>query len=148
MPLNLDVATKPKYRLDFGETVSEERTIIDILTNATRETEGLMSGQTPLRIQWNEEGESPYKDTIQGIPIDWEAHKNAPTERQNFYFVPKGQEDTVINKQWMRYFTNPENFGLTEDSTLKEAIEKFDQEHPENKLHLLEQENIPNLSIY
>ena len=60
--------------------------LIDDLTEVTIQTEGLIPGQTPLRIQWKE-GKPLYKETVQGIELDWEAHKNAPLDRRNFYFV-------------------------------------------------------------
>lgn len=122
--------------------------LLDILTKATEETEGLLPGQTPLRIQWakgkektGKEG-SPYKNTVQGIPIDWKAWEEAPEERKNFYFVKPEQSSEVIRRQWKSNFQNPSRFNLNENSTVEDVIRKFDQERPENKLKILQDEGI------
>lgn len=110
----------------------EEKNILDMLTDATFQTEGLLPGQTPLRItneamrKWN---------TIQGVPID----KNAeiPQDRRNFFFVDPGRVGEVIRKQWSNYLKKPERYGLTDKSTIEDVIKKFDQQNPKNKLKLL-----------
>lgn len=115
----------------------EKINLIDLLTDATVQTEGLIPGQTPLRItndtmrNWG---------TIQGVPIDKEAI--IPPERRNFFFVKPDQVNKVIRKQWQNYINKPEKYGLTEDSTLKEVVEVFDQENPQNKMNLLQQQGV------
>jgi len=122
--------------------------ILNSLTEATVATEGLLSNQTPLRIQWipGKEGTgrtgSPYKDTIQGIPIDWEAWENAPKDRKNFYYVNPEQRDEVINRQWKNYFKNPTSLGLSKNATVEDAIKQFDHENPINKINILKEQGI------
>lgn len=111
--------------------------ILDDLTEATIKTEGLIPGQTPLRItnptmrNWG---------TIQGVPIDKEA--NVPHERRNFFFVEPGREGEVIKSQWRNYFKNPTRYGMPEDATVEDAIRKFDQENPQNKIEFLRNKGI------
>ncbi len=115
----------------------EQPDILNELTDVTVKTEGLVPGQTPLRITnktmrgWS---------TIQGIPIDRKA--NIPSDRQNFFFVKPGQEKEVIKRQYKNYFKNPTKYGLPEDATVEDAVKKFDQENPKNKLNLLKQRGI------
>jgi len=123
----------------------KELDILDELTQATIKTEGLLPGQTPLRdtnLSIGGRETSRFKDTVQGIPIDWEGWKNAPDDRKNFYFVDPGKEGNVIRRQWRNYFKNPAMIGLTGDSTLEEAVKKFDQQNPQNKLDILEKRGI------
>jgi hypothetical protein len=114
--------------------------LADILTQSTMQTEGLIPGQTPLRMPDNKK--HAFKNTVQGVPLDWGAHAKAPKERQNFYFVQPGSEQKVIKKQWQNYFNKPGNYGLTDESTISDVIKKFDQERPINKLKILEKNNI------
>lgn len=122
--------------------------ILGTLTDVTLKTEGLIPGQTPLRIEWKEGKEktgqegSPYKDTIQGIPIDWEAWRKAPEDRKNFYFVAPGSRDKVIERQYRNYFKSPEDYEMNEEATVEDAIRTFDHTRPENKLNILERMGI------
>lgn len=111
--------------------------ILDDLTQATIDTEGLISGQTPLRI--TNEAMRRWK-TIQGIPIDVSA--KIPYERRNFFFVKPGQESKVIRRQYKNYFLTPQKYGLTSDSTIEDMVRIFDQQNPQNKLNLLQKKGI------
>ena len=111
--------------------------LVDTLTDISFQTEGLLPGQTPLRItnptmrKWT---------TIQGVPIDKSAV--IPPDRQNFFFVRPEQVKDVIHNQWKAYFKNPAKYGLSEESTLTDVIKKFDQTNPANKLNLLQKMGI------
>ncbi len=111
--------------------------ILDILTDITEQTEGLLPGQTPLRI--TNENMRKWK-TIQGIPVIYP--EDMPKDRNNFFWVAPGMEKEVIKRQWKSYFKNPAKFGLTDKSTLKDIIKVFDQTNPKNKIKLLERMNI------
>jgi hypothetical protein len=116
--------------------IRETSDILDTLTKATVDTEGLIPGQTPLRINPKNE----YKNTIQGVPLDKEIVK--PADRKNFYFVKPDRVKEVIKKQWRNYFKNPTKYGLSEDATLEDAIRLFDQQNPQNKINYLKQKGI------
>ena len=121
------------------KTKLEEETsnILNDLTEATVSTEGLISGQTPLRIT----NDSMRKwRTIQGIDRDTEAV--IPEDRRNFFFVKPDQVNEVIKRQWHNYFKNPAKFGLSKDATLEDAIKKFDQQNPQNKINFLKNKGI------
>ena len=117
--------------------VKNKSNIIDDLLDSSLKTENLLPGQTPLRItndtmrKWN---------TIQGISIDKKAV--IPKDRQNFFWVAPKDRNTVIKRQWKRYFTHPKHFNLTPNSTLEDAVKKFDQQHPENKIKYLRNKGI------
>ncbi len=119
------------------EEIFTSTDILDELTDVTIKTEGLIPGQTPLRItndtmrKWS---------TIQGISIDKKA--DIPPDRRNFFFVEPGQESEVIKRQYKNYFKNPTKYGLDKDATVEDAVKKFDQENPQNKLNLLKQKGI------
>src|SRR3990167_9581710 len=111
--------------------------LADLLTESTTATEGLIPGQTPLRM-----GKTRYKDTVQGIPLDWDAHTKAPSDRKNFYFVRPDNVPKVIKKQWQNYFNNPTKYGLSDDSTIGDAIKLFDQQAPQNKIKFLQDKGV------
>ena len=110
----------------------KEPSILDYLTKITQDTEGLLPGQTPIRI--TNDNMRNWK-TIQGIPIAYP--ENMPKDRKNFFWVSPGMEKEVIKRQWKSYFKNPKRFGLNENSTIEDIIKIFDQTNPKNKLKAL-----------
>lgn len=117
-----------------------KKNLPDILTASAIKTEGLLPGQLPLRMPADKS--KAFKNTVQGVPLDWSAHSKAPADRKNFYFVAPGQEAKVIKKQWQNYFATPGKYGLTNDSTIGDVIRKFDQSNPKHKLKFLQDNNI------
>ena len=111
--------------------------ILDYLTDITEQTEGLLPGQTPIRI--TNENMRKWK-TIQGIPIQYP--EDMPKDRKNFFWVSPGMEKEVIRRQWKSYFKNPKKFGLTDKSTIEDIVNVFDQTNPKNKLKLLKEQGI------
>src|SRR5262249_14692933 len=77
---------------------------------------------------------------IQGIPIDKNA--NPPANRTNFFFVQPGMEKEVIKRQWKNYFINPSKYGLSDTNTIEQMIKKFDQQNPQNKIHILRNDGV------
>lgn len=68
--------TEPTAIAEPQENTTFKGKIADILTELTIKTEGLITGQTPLRDENLSKGgraTARFKDTIQGYPIDWEA---------------------------------------------------------------------------
>lgn len=119
--------------------------LLEELVDVSIKTEKLIPGQTPLRdenLSLGGREKSLYKNTVQGMPIDWKAWEAAPSTRKNFYYVSPDKVPTVIKRQYKNYFKNPAKYRLSEDSTLEDVIKKFDQEHPENKIKLLQQNGI------
>lgn len=106
--------------------------LLHLLTAATFDTEGLRRdlGQTPLRIQ---PGMREWS-TIHGYPIDWEANRNAPSNRRNFFYVNPNLIDDVIRAQYRSYMENPTKYRLTEDMTISDLLRTFDKENPQNKI--------------
>ena len=111
--------------------------ILDYLTDVTEQTEGLLSGQTPIRI--TNESMRKWK-TIQGIPVQYP--EDMPKDRENFFWVAPGMEKEVIKRQWKSYFKNPKKFGLDNNSTIEDIVKIFDQTNPKNKLKLLKEMDI------
>jgi len=109
----------------------------EALTDATVATEGLVPGQTPLRIT---NPEMRNWKTIQGVPVDKKA--KIPSDRKNFFFVAPNRVRDVIHRQFKRYFENPKKYNLSEESTIEDVIKKFDQERPINKINFLKDNNI------
>jgi hypothetical protein len=111
----------------------ESKIDLDKISTEFYNTEGLLPGQTPLMI----DPKNRYKDTIQGIPIDWDAYNNAPEDRKNFYFVKPDMVKEVIKKQLNSYIMHPRRFGLTADSTLEDIVNVFDRTNPKSKIKAL-----------
>lgn len=123
--------------LGFEEAAGQRTNLADVLTEATVATEGLIPGQTPMRIT-NDKMRS-WK-TIQGVPVDNKSPR--PKDRGNFFFVEPKRVKEVIKKQWQNYFQKPGRYGLSEESTIEDAVNTFDQENPQNKLKYLQQQGI------
>lgn len=113
--------------------IDAKQNIVNSLVEATTKTEGLVKGQTPLRIP---KGGEKWK-TIQGVPVDTKANK--PKDRANFFFVDPERVNEVIANQYKSYLKNPKKYGLSEDSTLEEMIKVFDQQNPKNKFNVLKE---------
>lgn len=109
----------------------KKKSINEDLLDITLETEGLLPGQTPLRIT----DEKMRKwSTIQGIPIDVNA-KKIPG-RENFFYVSPEKVNDVINRQWENYLKSPQKYGI---KTLEDAIRKFTPDRPYPKLKRLQE---------
>lgn len=122
---------------NIPEVSPQQVNLPDVLTDATTSTEGLLPGQTPIRI--TSPAMRSWKN-IQGVPVD--NHSDRPANRRNFFFVEPGREKEVIKKQWQNYLNKPTRYGLSDDSTISDAVHKFDQENPQNKINHLEGQGI------
>lgn len=109
----------------------DQKDIFDALTEVTIDTEGLMPGQTPIRITndtmrgW---------ETIQGIPVQYP--EVVPEDLKNFFWTAPNQVPEVVKRQYQSY-TDPgkwRQFNLTEESTVEDMIRTFDQQNPEEKI--------------
>ncbi len=104
--------------------------------------EGLLPNQTPLRItnptmrNWN---------TIHGFPIDKTSPR--PNNRKNFFFLQNVEDvPKAIRQQFVNYYTNPSKYQLSSNPTLAEAISKFDQERPQDKMKYIKN-HLPDLNF-
>ena len=104
--------------------------------------EGLIDKQTPFRIT-NPEMKKWTK--IHGYEIDNTAKK--PANRENFIFL-KNSEDVpkAVKQQFIKYATTPNKYGLRNDVTLKDALNKFDQSGAKGKIEFL-MKKFPNLDL-
>lgn len=116
--------------------------IEQLLTRLIMNHEGLEPLQTPFRItspkmkKWT----SMFDDSIK-IELDPRAKKGKG--RENFLYL-KRQEDLLpaIEEQFRRYANNPSKYGLPDNVTVAEAVQKFDQTGAANKIQFLEENEI------
>jgi hypothetical protein len=104
--------------------------------------EGLVRGQTPFKITSPEIGKWT---TIHGFKIDRNAKK--PSDRKNFIFLKNPDEvPKAVEKQFVKYATNPSKYGLPSNVTLKGAISKFDQTGANDKIAFIKKQ-MPTLNV-
>jgi hypothetical protein len=74
--------------------------------------------------------------TIHGFEIDNTSPR--PHSRRNFIFLKNPEEvPKAVQKQFSNYSTSPARYSLSETPTLEEAIRKFDQDKPVEKMKFL-----------
>lgn len=95
--------------------------------------ERLLPKQTPFRIT---NPSMKYWKHILGFPI--EHNSKVPARRKNFIFLKNPQDVfPAVKKLFEEYASNPTKYGLSEDATIRDAIQVFDQTNSENKIEYL-----------
>ena len=95
--------------------------------------ERLIPKQTPFRIT---NPAMKYWKHVLGFPI--EHHSKVPARRKNFIFLKNPQDVfPAVKKLFEEYANNPIKYGLSEDATIRDAIQIFDQTNAENKIEYL-----------
>lgn len=123
------------------DAVSSDKPSLREMVSAIIEHEGLIPKQTPFRIT----NESMRKwNKIYGFDI---SHEEKPSNRKNFIFL-KNAEDVVpaVESCLKNYANNPSKYGLSEKSTLKDILMKFDQTGSAGKIKFL-RSKFPKLNV-
>lgn len=103
--------------------MKNEKITLDNIVEVLLVHENLLPCQTPFRItnpimkQWN---------TILG----YKTNKNpeVPSSRKNFiYLINPLEVPLAVKKQFERYATTPEKYGLPENPSLEKCLKVFDQ---------------------
>ena len=117
-------------------------TPLNQITPLIIEHERLLPKQTPFRItnpimrQWN---------TIHGFPID--KTTPVPRNRRNFFFLQNPNDvPKAIEQQFRNYADRPSKYQLPNIPTLEDAIRKFDQENPDDKMEYIKT-SLPNINF-